>query len=76
MQVLLAQSMADTFQGLNVSQAKATFEGDRQRILADITSDMGDVLALNRQLKEAIVQSAVKVGGLVLPLSFHCGSTI
>jgi hypothetical protein len=61
MQVIMTQSIAQIFQGLNVSQAKATFEGDRQRILADITADMGDVLTLNRQLKEAIVQSAVQV---------------
>jgi hypothetical protein len=52
---------SEQFDSLNVSQAKATFEGDRQRILADITSDMGDVLVLNRQLKDAIVQSAVQV---------------
>ena len=51
-------STGDILEDLNISNAQATHESDRQRIMSDIQSDMGDVLQLNLRLKDAIIASA------------------
>jgi hypothetical protein len=77
--VLLQSSIARALEGLSVAHARATYEGDQQRLLAAFRAsaniisssrtgaDEGEedqLLSLNRSLKEALIQGAVQVGGV------------